>query len=135
MTASPEFLGVGWRFPIEVDAAAGEVEVAAYEEAIRQSIWIILGTARGERPMRPDFGCGIHDLVFAVGGATTSAAIADAVRDALIRWEPRIELLDVRAAHDVDRPTRLDVLVQYRVRTTNSVFNLVYPFYLDGGGG
>jgi uncharacterized protein len=81
--------------------------------------------------MRPDFGCGIHDQVFAVANSSTVGAVVSAVREALILWEPRIELLDVQAAQDAAAPTRLLVRIDYRVRTTNNQFNLVYPFYLE----
>lgn len=130
---SGEFLGVGWDLPRllgQADDPRAGTDWARYEESIRQSVWIILGTAPGERVMRPDFGCGIHDLVFAVQSQTTYAHLTDAVRDALVRWETRIELLDVRVAPG-DDPAELRVEIAYRVRTTNNQFNLVYPFYLD----
>ncbi len=126
---SSAFLGVGWKFPVSSDA--GRIAMAAYEESVRQSIWIILATARGERVMRPDFGCGIHDLVFAVNNAATAGRAATEVREALIRWEPRIELLNVAAAADPAQPHRLLIEIAYKVRATNSRFNLVYPFYLE----
>jgi phage baseplate assembly protein W len=130
-----EFLGVGWDLPSllwpAADARSG-TDWARYEESIRQSVWIILGTAPGERAMRPDFGCGIHDLVFSVQSQTTYAHLAEAVRDALVRWETRIELQDVRVAQG-DDPAELRIEIGYRVRTTNNQFNLVYPFYLDRG--
>jgi hypothetical protein len=92
---------------------------------------MILGTARGERVMRPDFGCGIHDLVFAVNNATTAGRVVGEVRQALIQWEPRIDVLDVTASPDATEPNRLLIEIEYRVRATNSRFNLVYPFYLE----
>jgi uncharacterized protein len=125
-----DFLGVGWKFPAEPDGN-GRIAMARHEESIRQAIWIILGTARGERAMRPDFGCGIHDLVFAVNDATTSGLVAQEVRQALILWEPRIDLLDVEAASEPGEPNTLFIRIEYRVRATNSRFNLVYPFYLE----
>lgn len=129
-----EFHGVGWSLAaLTAPRDAGGAAPAAYEDAIRQSVWIILATAPGERPMRPTFGCGIHDLVFSPGNATTRGQAAEAVREALVRWEPRIELLEVDVAPDAAQPTLLRVRVDYRVRTTNNQFNLVYPFYLDGG--
>lgn len=126
---SAGFLGIGWKFPVSLDN--GGVDMAAYEESIRESIWIILATARGERKMRPDFGCGIHDLVFAVNSGETSGRVASEVRQALILWEPRIDLLDVSARADESEPTRLLIQIEYRVRATNNRFNLVYPFYLE----
>lgn len=130
---SGEFLGVGWDLPgllASADDARAGPAWARYEESIRQSVWIILGTAPGERVMRPDFGCGIHDLVFSVQSQTTYAHLAEAVRSALVRWETRIEVLDVRVAPG-DDPAMLLIEIAYRVRTTNNQFNLVYPFYLD----
>ncbi len=99
--------------------------------AIRQSIWTILSTAPGERVMRPDFGCGIHDMVFGPNDAATANAVAGAVQRALSRWEPRIDVLDVYAAADPADRRRLLVEINYQIRSTNSRFNLVYPFYLD----
>ena len=127
---SDDFLGVGWQFEVAVDAN-GQIAMARHEESIRQSIWMILGTARGERLMRPDFGCGIHDLVFAINSAGTAGQVASLVRQALIRWEPRIDVLSVSAASDAADPTLLLIEIAYQVRTTNSRFNLVYPFYLE----
>jgi uncharacterized protein len=124
------FLGVGWAFPVQVDEN-GQVSMARYEESIRQAIWMILGTARGERMMRPDFGCGIHDLVFATNSAGTAGRVATEVRQALIQWEPRIDILDVAAFPDRAQPNLLFIQIEYKVRTTNNRFNLVYPFYLE----
>ena len=125
------FLGLGWNFPVTL----GEDRLLAMtpdgEEAIRQSIWMILSTAPGERIMRPDFGCGIQDLVFGVNDAATANAVAGAVRQALALWEPRIDVLDVYANPDAARPNQLLIEINYQVRSTNSRFNLVYPFYLE----
>ena len=125
-----EFLGVGWSFPVAADDS-GRIGLARHEELIRQAIWIILDTVPGERVMRPDFGCGIHDLVFTVNSAATSGRISAAVRQALIRWEPRIDTLEVAATTDADQPERLLIRIDYRVRATNNRFNLTYPFYLE----
>lgn len=127
---SSEFLGAGWSFPIALDEG-GQVRPAHYEESVRQSIWMILGTARGERMMRPDFGCGIHNLVFGASGAATAGLVTSQVRQALVEWEPRIEVLNVTTAADPAQPTRLLIEIDYQVRNTNSRFNLVYPFYLE----
>lgn len=128
---SSAFLGTGWAHPVR---PAGEgIATAAHEASIRDAMWLILATARGERVMRPDFGCGIHDLVFATPSATTLGRVEREVHDALVRWEPRAEVLAVSAAVDPAESARLLVRVDYRVRTTNNQFNLVYPFYLDRG--
>ncbi len=123
------FLGVGWGFPIQFDSS-GEIATAQYEESVRQAIWIILGTSKGERVMRPDFGCGIYDLVFGVNSASTSGKVAQAVRDALLVQEPRIDVGDVQVEAQDNGKTLL-IHIEYQVRTTNNVFNLVYPFYLE----
>jgi uncharacterized protein len=125
-----EFLGVGWGFPIAFDDG-GALELAAYDESIRQSIQIILETARGERVMRPDFGCGLHERVFAVNDSLTRGAVAEDVREALLQWEPRIELLDVTVTAGGAADEILNISIDYRVRSTDNRFNLVYPFYLD----
>jgi uncharacterized protein len=127
------FLGIGWAFPVDVDDQ-GAVELAEYEESVRQSIWIILGTAKGERVMRPDFGCGIHDLVFGVNSASTAGQVTQAVRTALLLFEPRIDVLDIQVRAG-GRGEVLLIQVDYRVRATNNAFNLVYPFYLERSAG
>ena len=123
------FLGVGWSFPVDVDSS-GAIQVAAYEESVRQAIWIILGTSKGERVMRPDFGCGIYDLVFEVNSASTAGKVAQEVRDSLLVLEPRIHVLNVQVEAQDDGTTLL-INIDYQVRATNNVFNLVYPFYLE----
>jgi phage baseplate assembly protein W len=127
------FLGSGWAFPLRTDAT-GDVALVSDEALIAQSIWLILATAPGERVQRPDFGCGVHDLVFAVNNTASAARIADEVRTALIKFEPRIDVLGVTVDSPPGQSTTLVVEVTYRVRTTNNRFNLVYPFYLEGAG-
>jgi len=126
---SEDFLGAGWSFPVALDRWA--VVLARQEESIQQAIWLILSTAPGERVMRPDFGCGLHELVFAPDSAATIAHAVEAVREALTRWEPRVDVVDVIAATDTTDPTLLLIEIDYRVRSTNNRFNLVYPFYLE----
>lgn len=123
------FLGIGVGYPVSVDTT-GSFTLAAYEESVRQSVWIILGTAKGERVMRPDFGCGIYDLVFDLNSAATAGSVAQAVRDALLVFEPRIDVVEVNVAPD-DGGEVLLISIDYQVRATNNVFNLVYPFYLE----
>jgi phage baseplate assembly protein W len=125
-------LGIGWNFPVELDnAAQPRLSIAEYEESVRQSILIILSTAKGERVMRPDFGSGLSELVFAVNSAATQAMAAFEAREALETWEPRIEVLDVETSAAGNRGEQLLIYIDYRVRTTDNRFNLVYPFYLD----
>jgi len=129
-----EFLGVGLKFPVQLDDA-GRLALSRYENDIQEAIWIILSTARGERVMRPEFGCGIHDYLFEPNNTRTAGLVAYAVEEALTRWEPRIVLNEVSAQADDDDPTVLLVVIDYTVRETDSRYNLVYPFYLERGAG
>ncbi|WP_224245080.1 GPW/gp25 family protein [Hyalangium gracile] len=125
-----DFLGSGWSFPVGLDAS-GQVATSQEEAKIRQSLWLILSTAPGERVMRPDFGCGIHALVFENIGAGTMGRVASEVTQALTLWEPRIDLLGVDVQPDEEEPGRLLITITYAVRSTNSRFNFVYPFYVS----
>ncbi len=129
---SDSFFGRGWSFPIGIDPD-GQIKMAEAEHSIQHSIWAILGTSPGERMMRPDFGCGLQDLVFAANSASTAGLATEAVRRALARWEPRITVLDVHAVFDRTQPNRLLIEINYEVRATNSRANLVYPFYIEHG--
>ncbi|HEX8560697.1 MAG TPA: GPW/gp25 family protein [Pyrinomonadaceae bacterium] len=124
------FLGVGLNFPLGLDAQ-GQIAPAEFEESVRQSILVVLGTAKGERVMRPDFGCGIYDLVFEVNTASTAGRVAQSVRDALLLFEPRIDVLGVDVSSGGARGELMLISIDYMVRATNNVFNLVYPFYLE----
>lgn len=124
-----EFLGRGWSFPVDTDSA-GTVGLSEGERDIRESIWIVLGTAKGERVMRPDFGCGIHDYVFATVDATTLNLVETSVREALVEWEPRIDVQSVEVSRGEIDVGKLLVSIDYRVRSSNNEYNLVYPFYL-----
>ncbi|MFI0607086.1 MAG: GPW/gp25 family protein [Anaerolineae bacterium] len=126
------FLGVGWAFPLAV-GADHRLEIAAYEEDIRQAILIIVFTNRGERVMRPEFGAGLRDFLFEPVNATTMNLVRERVKDALITWEQRIDVLEVKVETDIAERSRLFVDLHYRVRITNSVHNLVFPFYLQEG--
>lgn len=125
-----DFLGVGWTLPVQLQEQH-QIATAKYEQAVRQSIWAILSTAQGERVMRPDFGCRIHDQVFAPNTAGTVGQIISDVESALLDWEPRIDVLDIEPLEEPGQPNLLHVSINYRVRTTNNAFNLVYPFYLQ----
>jgi phage baseplate assembly protein W len=126
---SKPFFGVGWGFPVGL-GSDGSLNLAEYEESVRQSVWIILGTAKGERLMRPDFGCGIYDLVFETNSASTAGKVSQAVRDALLTFETRIDVTDVQVRAG-GRGEVLLISIDYEVRATNNAFNLVYPFYLE----
>ena len=130
-----DFIGTGWDPDnLRKDQAHAEPEIlmSAGEENIQQAIWIILATAPGERVMRPNFGCGIHHLVFEVDNSTTSASVAEEVRQALVLWEPRIEVLGVDCETRGRMGELLLINIHYRVRSTNNFFNFVYPFYTMG---
>jgi uncharacterized protein len=124
-----EIIGSGLAFPLQVDRRGG-IALARAEQDIDQAIQIILGTAPGERPMRPEFGCGVHDFVFDTIDANTIGRMEDAIRVALQRWEPRIEVDAL--AFDLDKASEglLTIDIRYTVRSTNTERNLVYPFYV-----
>jgi phage baseplate assembly protein W len=134
MADARAFLGRGWGFPVRVDDKSGAIRLSQYEQDIQHSIWIILSTAKGERVMRPDFGCGIHDLVFEVINTTTLAEIEDGVRAALARFEARIDVRQVTALTDAGVDGQLRISIDYEVRGTNNQFNFVYPFYIKERG-
>lgn len=131
-TVGQEFLGTGWKYPIQLDQH-GDFALSSYEQSIQEAIWTILSIAPGERLMRPDFGCRIHELVFAPNDAATIGLARFYVEDALRRWEPRIELIQVKVEVDAGKPAELLISISYQVRTTDSRFNMVYPFYLTRG--
>ena len=124
-----DFLGVGWKFPLQV-TPGGQIARARYEQRIEESIYLILSTSKGERMMLPEFGCGIHDLVFAPNNSTTIAVVVQTVREALIALEPRIDVLDINAESAPEEPNLLLIRINYRVRANNARGNLVYPFYI-----
>ena len=126
---NPDFIGAGWAFPVTTDATGG-VALVTGDREIHQAIRIILGTARGERPMRPEFGCRIHDHVFGPASATTAGQIAFDVREALERWEPRIEVTEVLVGFDAVESGILYVDIGYVLRGLNDPRNLVFPFYV-----
>jgi phage baseplate assembly protein W len=133
MSLKRDILGTGWKFPIRIDARGG-FAYSTGEQSVQEAIWIILGTALKERHMRPRFGCGIHEMVFAPNSPGTRGAIADQVRLALTRWEPRIDVEDVNVTvlpPEQATGNHLLIRVNYRIRSTNTVQNLVYPFYIE----
>jgi uncharacterized protein len=121
-----EFVGQGLSFPLKL-APNGSLALVNNDEELRQAIRLILGTAYGERPMRPEFGCGIHELVFAPANATTAGQAAYEVRRSLERWEPRVDVVDVE--FDPSDASRMYVAITYKVKGTNDPRNLVFPFY------
>lgn len=124
-----EFLGRGWAFPIAIEPDRGRIAAVAFEEDIEQSIHIILSTSKGERVMRPDFGCGIHDLVFGVINTALITQVKQTVTEALRTFEARIDILRVEVDASGAANGLLKIILDYRNRTTNQPGNLVYPFY------
>lgn len=123
-----DFLGTGWAFPTGVDAR-GRVALVRGEDRIAQAIRIILLTPRGQRVMRPEFGCRIHELLFAPNDATTTGMACYYVEEALGMWEPRIEVLSVTAIADTETPERILLNIRYEVKATHDSRSLVFPFY------
>lgn len=126
-----DFLGAGWHFPIAADKVTGRIMECSYEDNIRQSIYLIVMTKKGERVMRPDFGCDIHQYMFAALDYTTLTMMKHAVEEALVRWEPRITDVNVKVENRLLKENAIQIEIAYRVRTTNNPFNLVFPFYLQ----
>lgn len=129
---SQDFVGAGFPFPIALDPS-GRVVLVREEDAIRRSLWLLLSTAIGERSMRPEFGCGLHDYVFADASALTLGRLSSAVEQAIVKWEPRVALerLDVRT--DPADPTRVLIELSVQILAVSTSLNMVYPFYLEGG--
>jgi phage baseplate assembly protein W len=127
-----DYLGVGWKFPLQV-TPGGKIAQAKFEQRIEESVYLILSTARGERLMLPDFGCGIHELVFAPNNSMTRAIAVQSVREALVKYEPRIDVLDIMVETAPEEPNLLLIRINYQIRANNALGNLVYPFYLGEG--
>ena len=130
---SDEFIGRGWAFPLRTDATGG-IALVAREREIEEAIRLVLGTSPGERPMRPEFGCRIHDYVFASADGATASAIAAEVREAIRRWEPRVDVEDVQVSFDARDAAVMYIDIKYAIRRTNDRRNLVFPFYVIPGG-
>ncbi len=126
---SGTFIGVGWAFPLRMNAS-GHVALVSEDQELQEAIRLILGTAYGERPMRPEFGCGIHDLVFATVDSETAARVAYEVRGSLVRWEPRIEVLGVDVTPDPANDGVMYIDIRYTRASANDPRNLVFPFYV-----
>ncbi len=123
------FLGTGLAFPLQTNIR-GEFALVSGEKDIEQSIWIILGTRPGERVMRPTFGCRAYELVFEPINANTASLIEDYVREALLFWEPRIQVLHVKSFLADHTDGAILVEIEYEIRETHNVRSIVYPFYL-----
>lgn len=127
--ADRPFLGKGWRFPVAINLTGG-LSSSQLEESVRESIFIILGTAPGERVQRPQFGCRIHDLMFDPNNSITAARAEYFCEEALFKYEPRLKDVTVKAEPNANEPNRLDIKITYVIATQSAKKNLVYPFYL-----
>lgn len=126
------FLGTGFSFPFRI-SQPGSVAMSSEERSVEESIRVILGTSKGERLMRPGFGCDLNELTFAPNLARSCALAQHYIEDALVRWEHRIILKEVSVLPDEEDETRLNIAIGYIVRSVNTYFNMVYPFYLERG--
>lgn len=133
--SSKNFLGTGFKFPVQVDPNTGRVKTSSQEEDIKEAIRIILGTQPGERPMVPKFGCSINSFVFASMDYTSVMLLRREIEDSLILWEPRIKNISVEISRSPQDSGVLMIEVSYVVRSTNNPYNLVYPFYINEGYG
>lgn len=124
-----QILGIGLTTPLQLDAKGG-IRASAGLEKVRESILTILGTRKGERTMRPNFGCELDKLVFAPNNAATASLAQYYVEESLTLWEPRIELTEVSVVND-NAGGCLNIDINYKIRSTNQPQNLVYPFYLQ----
>ena len=124
-----DFVGVGWAFPPRVNGS-GRIALVRHERELEEAMRIILLTYPGERPMRPEFGCEVHDLVFDTIDAAMVGQMDTAIRKALDRWEPRLEVTDIGFDLSEMGEGRLEITIGYRIRATNAKYNLVYPFYV-----
>jgi phage baseplate assembly protein W len=122
------FLGTGLSFPLRVNTK-GEIALVSGAEDIEQSIRIILGTMPGERVMRPTFGCQAHELLFEPRNATTVGLLQDYVEEALLMWEPRVEVVHVNVNNE-DSSNALLVEIEYKIKATHDIRSIVYPFYI-----
>jgi Bacteriophage baseplate protein W len=131
-TNQKAFLGTGWAFPPGLDGE-GKIRLVSLEEDVRQAILIIVQTLLGERAMRPDFGVGLEAFVFEPVNTTTIQLVRTRVEEALIDWEPRIRIDELKVTTDANERNMLIIDLLYTVRATNTQFNLVYPFFLLEG--
>lgn len=123
------FMGRGWSFPVAIEPDRGRIAAVEHEEDIRQSIYIIISTTKGSRVMQPDFGCGIHDLVFGAISTALVTQVKQSVTEALRTFEARIDIIRVDVDASRADEGRLEIELEYRNRTTNQQGNFVYPFY------
>lgn len=125
-------LGKGLQFPVGIDVY-GKIATSSYEKSIEDSIRIILSTTPGERVMHPDFGCKINEIIFFPNSSKTIALAVHYIEEAIVKWEPRVILKSVAGKADPDNPVKINISIDYEIRSVNTFFNMVYPFYLERG--
>jgi len=128
-----DFLGQGWKFPVEVDEATGRIKTVSFEDDIKEAIYLIIMTKVGERMMRPEFGSRAADFTFETMDYTQMVQLQKEIQNALIIYEPRITDIEVEVTADDATVGRLNISISYVVRSTNNPYNLVYPYYINEG--
>jgi phage baseplate assembly protein W len=132
-TKEQAILGAGWSFPPTFSRADFSVAMVEADTDIRESLWILFSTTLGERIMLPEYGTQIWQMVFRAINTTLMTQLADMVSQAILYWEPRIDVVDINVTPDASQDGRVLIMVDYIVRRTNTRSNLVYPFYLQEG--
>lgn len=128
-----DFLGVGWKFPIEVDETTGRIKTVGYEDDVKEAVYLIMMTKVGERMMQPDYGCRISNFTYETMDYTQIVQLQNEIINALILYEPRIVEVDVVIETDDTVVGKLNISLSYVVRSTNNPYNLVYPYYINEG--
>lgn len=128
-----DFLGCGISFPPRVDPVTGRMLMCSREEDIREAVRLILFTGRGERAMKPQFGCGIRKYAFSSMGMTDQKGMEEEIRMALVRHEPRITNIEITVDDGCMSEGKIEIHISYVVRATNNPYNLVFPYYLNEG--
>ena len=131
-TPASDFIGKGWRFPITVNAKGG-IDWSNGPQRLSDAIWIIIKTSLGERVMLPTFGAGVNDYVFQSNSSMVRTQLASAIKQALLKWEPRITVTQASVNPVPDEPSQVLVSIEYTINATNEPANVVYPFYLSEG--
>jgi phage baseplate assembly protein W len=125
--------GFGWKFPVEADAMTGRIKMSDYEDDVQESIRLILLTRKGERVMKPEFGCGIHDFIFSQMETTRIGMLEKEILTALTLWEPRIRNIQVSVVPDDQETDKYLIRIHYVMVATNQAFHVMYPFYVHAG--
>lgn len=128
-----EFLGRGWKFPVQVEPSTGRIALSSSEEDIKEAIQIITFTNLGERVMRSDFGSTINHFIFDPLTQSTLSKMESKLKKAIMHWEPRVKEINVEVVEDIEEQNKIIVKISGVIRSTNNLFNLVYPYYINEG--